>query len=87
MQLSGYMEAPRQSELLALIHGIKYLIQHPHEPIIYPKENNLKLNDIPHQNFFKVVSSEIKISNTPTFFTHIVTRITHKIFLTGALQP
>ena len=35
MSLSGYMNAPIEPALLAFIHGIEYLIHHPHEPIMY----------------------------------------------------
>ena len=63
-------------------------MHHPHELIIYSRENVFKLNDIPHQCLLKTESSDNnKIRNTPTFLEHIVTRIMQYISLTGALNP
>ena len=38
MSISVYMNAPIDPELLALRHGMKYIMHHPHEPIIYSKK-------------------------------------------------
>ena len=35
MRLGGYMNQPKETEFLELIHGIECLMHHPHEPIMY----------------------------------------------------
>ena len=76
MILSGYMNAPTEPSFLALKNLMEYLIHNPNEPIMYSINNIFKLNEIPHQCFFKAGSAEIKkISNTPNFFTYNATWI------------
>ena len=67
------MNAPTEPAFPALRYFMKYLMHHPHEPIIYSRKEFFKLNDIPHQYLFNTVSEEIKeLSNNPTSFTRAV---------------
>ena len=59
MNLSGYMHSPTEPDLLSLRNGTEYLMQHPHEPIIYSRKKNFKINEIPHQCFLKEGDEEI----------------------------
>ena len=47
------MNAPTESDLLAIIHGMEYIMHHSHEPIMYSINKNFKTNERPHQCFFK----------------------------------
>ena len=62
MNLSVYINAKKEPTFLLLRNGIEYLMYHPNEPIIYSRRNVFKLNEIPHQCFFKSGSVEIKKS-------------------------
>ena len=53
MILIAYINAPKEPEFLALLHGMEYLTQHPHEPIICSRDNIFKANVIPLKFFFK----------------------------------
>ena len=53
MRLSGYTNAPIETAFLALKHSMEYLMQHPHEPIIYLIKKMHKTHEIPHQCYFK----------------------------------
>ena len=87
MRLSGYINSPIEPGFLSLRHGMGYLMHHSNEPIAYSRNENYKLNDIPHQCFFKEGSTEIKKTrNTPTLFTQFLMQITYEIFPTGALS-
>ena len=35
MRLSGYMNAPIETELIDLKHGMEHIMHFPHEPIMY----------------------------------------------------
>ena len=59
MQLSGYMNALTEHPLLALQHGMEYLIHHPHETIIYSRNKMHITKEILHQCYFKAGDSEI----------------------------
>ena len=59
-----------EPDLLALRHGMEYLMHHPHEPITYSRNKNLKLNEIPHQCFFKAGSSEKNKNKEYSNFLH-----------------
>ena len=47
------MNAPTEPELIDLRHGMEYIMNPQHEPIMYSRKNILKINDIPLQFFFK----------------------------------
>ena len=53
MNLSGYINAPEETTFISLRHGMKYLMHNTYETIIYSRKNILKLNNTPHQYFFK----------------------------------
>ena len=36
MLLNGFLDAPTEPASIYLKHGMKYLMHHPHEPIMYP---------------------------------------------------
>ena len=57
MQLIGHIVASTESELLALRHGMEYLMHRQHEPIMHSRENIFKINKIPLQCFFKSVNA------------------------------
>ena len=38
MRLSGHINASAESELLALLHGMEYLMHRQHEPIMHSRE-------------------------------------------------
>ena len=59
MLLSGYMNAPTEPEFLALRHGMEYHMCHPHEHIMYSRNNIFKANEIPLKCFFKSGKAEI----------------------------
>ena len=42
MHLSGYMNEPIEPDFLALKHGMEYIMHHPHEPIVYPRNKFYK---------------------------------------------
>ena len=48
-----------KESLMALIHGIKYIIYISNEPIMYSRENIFKLNKTPNQCFFNSSSAEV----------------------------
>ena len=54
MRISGYMNAPTETALLALKNGMEYIMHHPHEPIMYPRNKMYKTYERPHQCYFKV---------------------------------
>ena len=54
------MNSPTEPAFLDLINGMKYLIHHPHEPIMYSGNKILITNESPHQCFFKTGDAEIK---------------------------
>ena len=58
--LSVHMNARTEPEFLSLRHGMVYPMHHPHERTIYSRNNIFKLNDIPHQSFFKEDSEDIR---------------------------
>ena len=57
MRLGGYMNVPTEPTLLALKHVMEYIMQHPHEPVMYSRNKMYKTNQIPHQCYFKVGNS------------------------------
>ena len=65
MRLSGYMNAPTEPVILALKHGMEYHMQHPHEPIMYSRENIHRTEDTPHQCYFNKGDSEIGEEGLP----------------------
>ena len=39
MHISGYMNAPKEPAFISLIHGMEYLMNHPHEQYhVFKKE-------------------------------------------------
>ena len=70
MCLSGFMNSPTEPAFLALIHGMKYIMNHLNEPIMYSRENNFKVNEIPHQCFFKIGSAETTKNQEQSNFLH-----------------
>ena len=44
MRLSGYTNAPPEPASLALKHGMEYIMQHPHETIMYSRKKIYKTN-------------------------------------------
>ena len=48
MRLSDYMNAPEEPALLAIKHGMEYLIHYPHELIMYSRRKIYKTHEIPH---------------------------------------
>ena len=70
-----------------LVHGIEYLIDHPHQPIIYPRNNIFILNQIPYQCFLRQILQKNKIRNTPTYFTHNAEYIMQEIYLKVITLP
>ena len=85
MRLIGYMNAPTEPDLLALKHGMGYLMHHPHEPIMYAKIKRIKLIGA-HTNATSKqgMNKSIKIRNIPTSFTLIVMQIMEEIYLADA---
>ena len=59
MHLSRYMNAPIEPSFISIINVIEYLMYHPHEPIMYLIKKIFKLNEIPHQFFFKAGNADI----------------------------
>ena len=53
MHLSFYMNAPTEPDFLALKHDMEYLMHRPHEPIMYSRKNIYKIDESPHQCYFK----------------------------------
>ena len=49
---------------------MEYLMHHPHEPIMYLRNNIFKLNDTPYQFFFKAVSERINKNQENPNFLH-----------------
>ena len=83
MHLSDYMNAPTEPSFIALRHGMKYLMHHAHEHIMFSGKKINKTDEIPHQCYFKEGDSYIrKMRTTLTSFTHIVMQIMPEIFLT-----
>ena len=70
MRLSGYMNYPKEQELISLYHGMEYLRQHPHEPIMYSPKHIFKLNNSPLQCFFRYYKSEINQTQKYSHFLH-----------------
>ena len=65
------MNYTTENSFISLKYVMEYLMHHPHEPIVYSRNNIFKLNETTHKFFFKAGSAEIKkISNTPTSFTY-----------------
>ena len=60
MRLSGYMNEPTEPGLLDPKHGMKYLMHHPHEPIMYSRKKIHRTEEIPHQCYFKSGDAEIR---------------------------
>ena len=54
MRLSGYMNATTETALIALKNGMEYIMQHPNEPIMYPRKKMYKTYERPHQCYLKV---------------------------------
>ena len=82
MSLSGYMNAPTEYDFIDIKHGMEYLMQHPHESIMYSIKKIYKTGETPHQSYLKAGDAEIKkIRNIPTSFTHIVIQIIPEIYL------
>ena len=44
MHLSVYMNATPETSFITLRHGTKYLMYHPHKPIVYSRKE-IKVND------------------------------------------
>ena len=57
MLLIGYINDPTEPEFLALGHGMEYIMNHTHEPIIYARKNISKTNERSIECFFKAVNS------------------------------
>ena len=53
MRLSDYMNAPEEHAFIAFKHGMKYIIHHPHEPIMYSRKIIHRTDKTPHQCYFK----------------------------------
>ena len=83
MRLNGYMNAPTEPVFLAIKHDMKYLVHHPHEPIMYSRSKIYKTYESPHQCYFKAGYLDIRKKNTLTSFTYIVMQIMPEIYLAG----
>ena len=76
MRLSGYMNSPTEPAFIDLKHGMKYLMYHPREPIMYSKNRIYKTEEPPSNVTSKQeVQKSTKIRNTLTSFTDIVMQI------------
>ena len=49
IRISGCMNATTEPAFLSLIHGMEYLMHHPHEPIMHSINKHFKVNNSPHQ--------------------------------------
>ena len=78
MRLSGYINAQKDPALLALWHGMEYLMNHPHEPILYSRNNISKLNAILLKYFLKSIKDYIKQSQQYSNFIHMYCDAYHK---------
>ena len=58
--LSGYMNAPTEPAFIYLKHGMEYLMNHQHEPIMYPIKKIHRTEEIPHKCYFKAGYAETR---------------------------
>ena len=70
MCLSGYINSPTVPDFLDLKHGMEYLMNHPHGPIMYSINKIYKTQKSPHQCFFKSGDAEIKKNQEYPNFLH-----------------
>ena len=80
MHISVCIDSPAEPAFHALKHGMEYLLQHPHEPIIYAK-NILQKNSNLHQHFFKSGDVEINKSQEYSNFIHTYCDTDHAIYI------
>ena len=59
MRISGYTNAPKEPYFIDIKHGMKYIMQNLHEPIMYSRNNIYKNDKIPHQYYVKAGYAEI----------------------------
>ena len=59
MRIIGYIYSSTGPGSFSLIHGMEYIMHHPHEPIMYSRNQNLKINKSTHQWFFNERSTDI----------------------------
>ena len=85
MSLIGYMNALTEPYFISIKHGMEYVMQHPHESIMYSRNKINKTEEIPHQCYFKTGDSEIrKTKEYYNFLTHIVMHTMQGISLIDA---
>ena len=60
MCLSGYTNALTVTAFIALKHGMKYLMHHPHEPIMYSRKKIHRTEESPHKCYFKAGYAETR---------------------------
>ena len=70
MRLSEYMNYSIEHDFRDIINGMEYLMHHPHKTIMYSRF--VKINEIPHQFFFKSGDAEIKKSGILQLSSYIL---------------
>ena len=83
--LSGYINAPTEPDFLYLKHGMEYLMPHPHEPIMYPKNKIYKTYEITHQCYFKEGDAEINKNKEYSNLLHTYCDADHARYLAGRI--
>ena len=75
MRLETYFLSPK--------HGMEYFMHHPHEPIMYSRNNIYKTEEIPHQCYFTAEDSEINKNKEYSKFFHKYCDADHAIDIAG----
>ena len=82
INISGYMNAPKEPDPLALKQGREFIMNHPHERIIYSGNKYTTLMKSPTNVSSKQgIHKSTEICNTPTSSIHIVMNILPEIYL------
>ena len=84
--LSVYMNTPTEPTFLALVHGMEYLMHHPHEPIMYSRKKIHRTDEIPCCCYFKVGDAKIRKNKEYSNFLHTYFDSYHAIDISGRIS-